>query len=199
VSNSKILFVDRDGTLVEEPPDEQVDSLEKIRFMPGVFAALRQARSAGFGLAMVTNQDGLGSSSFPQAAFDVAHQFILDAFSSDSIPVHLVTSEAVSLYLTRLAPHGILIFQISNRYLSLGPIMGRLAAAHGLTALQRIDSVGDDVLPNGKTSSKWVVMARTRDDLSPLISDSRWTVLTPSPSTPLWSDDFSNILGVFRP
>ncbi len=124
---------------------------------------------------------------------------VLDAFSSDSIPVHLVTSEAVSLYLTRLAPHGILIFQISNRYLSLGPIMGRLAAAHGLTALQRIDSVGDDVLPNGKTSSKWVVMARTRDDLIPLISDSRWTVLTPSPSTPLWSDDFSNILGVFRP
>jgi imidazoleglycerol-phosphate dehydratase/histidinol-phosphatase len=82
---AKILFVDRDGTLIEEPPDEQVDSIEKIRFMPGVFDALRQARSAGFKLAMITNQDGLGSASFPQASFDVPHQFVLDAFSSQGV------------------------------------------------------------------------------------------------------------------
>ena len=48
MSKTRVLFVDRDGTLVEEPPDEQVDSLEKIRFMPGVFAALRQAQRAGY-------------------------------------------------------------------------------------------------------------------------------------------------------
>ena len=82
---TKVLFVDRDGTLIEEPPDEQVDSIEKIRFMPGVFAALRQAKRAGYQLAMVTNQDGLGSASFPQAHFDVPNQFMLDAFSSQGV------------------------------------------------------------------------------------------------------------------
>jgi len=85
VSTAKVLFVDRDGTLIEEPPDEQVDAIEKIRFMPGVFEAMRQALAAGYKLAIVTNQDGLGSASFPQTAFDVPHQFMMDAFSSQGV------------------------------------------------------------------------------------------------------------------
>jgi imidazoleglycerol-phosphate dehydratase/histidinol-phosphatase len=81
----KVLLIDRDGTLVEEPHDEQVDSLDKIRFLPGVFAAVARLRDAGFRLAMVTNQDGLGTASFPTASFEVPHRFILDAFSSQGI------------------------------------------------------------------------------------------------------------------
>ena len=85
MSLTKVLFVDRDGTLIEEPPDEQVDDIAKIRFMPEVFAAMRQAKKLGYKLAMVTNQDGLGSASFPQQNFDVPHQFMMDAFSSQGI------------------------------------------------------------------------------------------------------------------
>jgi imidazoleglycerol-phosphate dehydratase/histidinol-phosphatase len=83
--SSAVLFVDRDGTLIEEPPDQQVDSLEKVRFMPGVFAALSELRRRGFRLAMVTNQDGLGTRSFPRAAFEEPQRFVLEAFKSQGI------------------------------------------------------------------------------------------------------------------
>jgi imidazoleglycerol-phosphate dehydratase/histidinol-phosphatase len=81
----KYLFVDRDGTLVEEPADEQVDSLEKIRWMPGVFGALQQLTSAGYQLVMVTNQDGLGTPAFPRGRFDLAQNFILDTLASQGV------------------------------------------------------------------------------------------------------------------
>ena len=80
-----VLFVDRDGTLVEEPPDEQIDSLDKVRFMPGVFAALADLARHGYRLVMVTNQDGLGTASFPRAAFEQPQEFILEAFRSQGI------------------------------------------------------------------------------------------------------------------
>jgi imidazoleglycerol-phosphate dehydratase/histidinol-phosphatase len=81
----KLLLIDRDGTLVEEPHDNQVDSLAKIRFMPGVFAAMQQLQRAGYRFAMVTNQDGLGTSSFPQADFELPQRFIIDAFASQGL------------------------------------------------------------------------------------------------------------------
>jgi imidazoleglycerol-phosphate dehydratase / histidinol-phosphatase len=79
------LFLDRDGTLVEEPADEQVDSLEKVRFMPGVFAALAALKDHGYRLVMVSNQDGLGGVSYPRPSFERAQQFILEAFRSQGI------------------------------------------------------------------------------------------------------------------
>lgn len=81
----KVLFIDRDGTLIEEPADEQVDRLEKIRFVPAVFASLARLQTAGYRLTMVTNQDGLGSDSFPAEDFAVCQRFMLDAFASQGI------------------------------------------------------------------------------------------------------------------
>jgi imidazoleglycerol-phosphate dehydratase/histidinol-phosphatase len=85
MSGGRILFLDRDGTLNEEPPDEQVDTLEKIRLMPGVVPALLDLKKAGLSFVMVTNQDGLGTPSLPHEAFERAHRFILELFASQGI------------------------------------------------------------------------------------------------------------------
>ena len=82
----RILFIDRDGTLVEEPADEQIDALEKIRFKPGVFRWLGFLREkTNFRFVMVSNQDGLGTAAFPERDFWPSHRFILDALSGEGI------------------------------------------------------------------------------------------------------------------
>ena len=85
LNRAPLLFVDRDGTLIEEPADEQVDALDKVKFMPGVFAALGALRDRGYRFAMVTNQDGLGTAGFPRESFERAQRFVLDAFESQGI------------------------------------------------------------------------------------------------------------------
>jgi imidazoleglycerol-phosphate dehydratase/histidinol-phosphatase len=85
MSGLRVLFLDRDGTLNEEPPDEQVDSLEKIELLPGVIPALLDLKRAGFTFVMVTNQDGLGTEFLPTEKFEHAHQFILRLFASQGI------------------------------------------------------------------------------------------------------------------
>ena len=82
---SATLFIDRDGTLVEEPADQQVDRLDKIRLVAGVMPALATLRDAGYRLVMVTNQDGLGTPCLPQAAFRESQDFILALFASQGI------------------------------------------------------------------------------------------------------------------
>ena len=81
----KVLFIDRDGTLIEEPVDFQVDELAKIRLCHAVIPALLSLSKAGFNLVMISNQDGLGTVTFPQEAFQRCHDFVLDLFASQGI------------------------------------------------------------------------------------------------------------------
>jgi SAM-dependent methyltransferase len=123
---------------------------------------------------------------------------VLDAFSSDAIPMHLLTAEAMRVYLSRLAPGGVLAFHISNRHLVLRGVVGRLAEANRLLALQKRDHKRTDAWPLDKTESEWVMLARAGEDLGGLRSDPTWTPPPVEAATPLWTDDFSNILSVLQ-
>src|SRR4029077_7828799 len=97
---------------------------------------------------------------------------VADAFSSDTVPVHLVTREAIKLYLDKLANHGLLAFNISNRYLDLKPVLGAIAQNAGLECIVRVDTHLDEHQQSlDKSDSIWLLMARTRADFATLASD----------------------------
>jgi imidazoleglycerol-phosphate dehydratase/histidinol-phosphatase len=81
----RILFIDRDGTLIIEPPDQQIDSLEKLELVPGVIPALLQLKQAGYEFVIVSNQDGLGTASYPIEQFQLPHDKMRALFASQGI------------------------------------------------------------------------------------------------------------------
>ncbi len=85
MSSKKILFIDRDGCLIEEPEDEQIDAFSKFRLMPNVIPALLQLKQAGFRFVMVSNQDGLGTESFPTPDFQGPHDLLLQILASQGL------------------------------------------------------------------------------------------------------------------
>jgi hypothetical protein len=124
---------------------------------------------------------------------------VLDAFSSDAIPTHLLTREALRLYLDKLSESGLLALHISNRHLDLEPTVANLAHDAKLVALAQLEvAIGKDEARAGRTPSHWVVLARRPEDLGAFREDQRWRPLPPRPDRRLWTDDFSNILEVIK-
>jgi hypothetical protein len=128
---------------------------------------------------------------------------VLDAFSGDSIPVHLMTKEALALYERKLAPGGLIAFHISNLYMQFAPTLGNLAQDANLASLVEDDPVTSQAqADSGKSSSRWVVMARTPADLGSVVSDSpasaRWMPVPVRSGATVWTDDYSNLLGVMK-
>lgn len=123
---------------------------------------------------------------------------VLDTFSSDAIPVHLLTREALSLYLSKLAPSGVIAVHVSNIHVAVDRVAARLAQEAGLVALWQSEAPDSGSVALGKLPSDWMVLARRREDFGPLADDPRWIAPTVSPSVPLWTDDFSNIVSVLK-
>ena len=141
---------------------------------------------------------GDGRRSLATAAPAEYDLLILDAFSSDAVPVHLVTREAMALYLEKLAPGGILVFNITNRHLDLQTVIGNLAEDAGLTTRVQHDlSIDPRDAGRGKMASQWAVVARSAGDLGPLASDPRWIRPRIRPGTTAWTDNFSSLLSVY--
>jgi SAM-dependent methyltransferase len=133
----------------------------------------------------------------PDAEFDV---IILDAFSSDAIPVHLLTREALQLYMAKLAPGGVLAMHVSNNHLDLPPLVNRLAADHDppLAARYCHDYASDAEKEDGKLASQWMVVARSEADLGPMARGPTWYAVRDGDRGPIWRDDFANLLWAWK-
>jgi imidazoleglycerol-phosphate dehydratase / histidinol-phosphatase len=117
-----ILFIDRDGTLIEEPTDFQIDAYEKIRFVPGMIPALLKLRDAGFRFVLVSNQDGLGTPSFPRESFDGPHELLMQLLASQGIEFDEVLIDASFRHEnlpTRKPGIGMLMHYLRDRELDL--------------------------------------------------------------------------------
>ena len=119
----------------------------------------------------------------------------IDAFSSDSIPVHLITREAIALYAQHIAPDGIIAVHISNRFLDLKPVLANIAQASGLTARLVSDSPQDD---RSASSTDWVLLARDAKVLEAPEIAGRAEPLAPVAGFSLWTDQFNNLLDVLK-
>ncbi len=129
-----------------------------------------------------------------EASPDRYDLIVLDAFSSDTIPVHLLTREAFAGYLSKLSPHGVILAHISNRHLDLAPVIANVAAIPQLVAFLREDDSAGDFMTTFKANARLAVLAHAPADTGSVAGD--WTPLRPDRSSALWTDDYSNILGI---
>jgi SAM-dependent methyltransferase len=167
-------------------------AVERISSNPDYFSFLKNSRARK--LNIVLGDARLRLKDAPDSQYGL---LVLDAFSSDAIPMHLVTREALQLYQQKLAHGGILAFHITNRRLDLKPVFANLAHDAGLIGLIREDNhLDNQERTNGKIESVWVIMARQKSELAQFSRDPSWRPLRPDPAIGTWTDDFSNILGV---
>jgi protein-L-isoaspartate O-methyltransferase len=128
----------------------------------------------------------------PDGAYDIIY---VDAFTSDAIPIHLLTREAMAIYLRKLAPHGIVVIHVSNRHLELASVVGGIAAANG--AITRVND-GSDFVENASEYlfvGTVTAVARNDQDFGALADSAFWPLEQRDPNQWVWTDDYSNIVG----
>jgi len=147
-------------------------------------------------LSIVLGDARLSLAADPGRRFDI---LVLDAFSSDSVPIHLLTREALAIYLRRLGIHGVLAFHISNVYLDLEPVLSALTGDAGLVGLVCEDTnTSSAETEDGKSPSIWFVAARESADLELLAKNKRWQPPRRDDHLKVWTDSYSSLLRVFR-
>ena len=166
--------------------------VEQIARNPAYFTHLRDTRGE---VEVVLGDGRIMLNAAAPGQYDL---IILDAFSSDAIPVHLMAREAFELYLSRLKAGGIIAVHISNRFLSLEPVIGAMAQSEGLYALANQDlRIPDEDVKKGRRATHWVLLAKDRNALVSLEGRPGWRPAIVNPAIGPWSDDYSNILQVF--
>jgi hypothetical protein len=159
-----------------------------------LFHYIEDARERGAVIPIVMGDARLKLRDAPEGGYDL---IVLDAFSSDAIPVHLLTIEAITLYLSRLAPDGVLAFHVSNRYLELRPVLAAAARDLGLVAVTRTDAPTKEQRDKGAVTSVWMMLARSDEALKGLKNKEGWLRWSLGPGERAWTDDYSNVLGAF--
>ena len=165
-------------------------AVETVARDPKLFTFLKDCPPK---LDVVLGDGRLTMARAPDHGYDL---IVLDAFTSDAVPMHLLTSEAARLYRTKLKDDGIIIFNVSNRYLDLAPVLGAVAPTAGMVAFtQDFDSDPNDPAAN---DSSWVVMVPAGAVEARLEADKRWKRVTPPAGLRPWTDGFSNLLSAIQ-
>jgi hypothetical protein len=172
----------------------EIDPLvERIARTSSLFTFLANAR-VPIGVSIGDGRKLLEAAS--PTSFDL---IVLDAFSSDAVPAHLLTREAMALYLSRLRADGIVALHISNRHVDLEPVLGRLANEERLAALTNQDlDIPEADLRDGRSPTQWVVVARAKSTLDTLRAMPKWRPLEQREAISAWTDDYSNLLRSIR-
>jgi SAM-dependent methyltransferase len=171
----------------------EIDPLvAKIALDPRLFTFLRDCPPS---VRIVLGDARLSLRKSTFGSYDI---LVLDAFSSDAIPVHLLTREALAGYVRLLAPGGVIALHISNDHLDLEPVVAALAAESNLIVRIRRDlDIDPRALAAGRSPSVWTVLGRSTTDLGALAKDRRWQPVRQRNDVSAWTDDFSNIIRVF--
>ena len=177
----------------------EIDRLVRdVAFDPAYFTYATDARDRGVTMRLELGDARIRMEAVrrdrPEERYDV---ILVDAFSSDAIPVHLLTREALRLYFDLLGPRGILALHISNRYLRLEPVVAALAEDGRYARMVQHGDTGDI---RGGVEASWAILARRPEDFGEMAYDARWTAahLDVEPAVAAWTDDFHNLLSVFK-
>ena len=167
--------------------------VERIARDPKLFTYLSDNFPNDEGLEIRIGDARVELTKVPDDSFDL---LVIDAFSSDAIPIHLLTREAVQLQLEKIKPDGLLMIHISNRHLELASVVGNIARALGVRSLCQSYSPTSDEAAEGAYSSQYVVLARDSERLEPISWRYGWHEIPEDTDVGVWTDDYSNILSV---